>query len=54
MESAYRQVTGMDQVMVDRKVVSQDQSMTIDYERRYRRFLEALGRHTGTDSRKAL
>jgi hypothetical protein len=54
MESAYRQVTGMDQVMIDRKDVGQDQSMTIDYERRYRRFMEALGGHTGTDSRKAL
>ena len=54
MESAYRQVTGVDQVMIDRKDIGQDQSMTIDYERRYRRFLEALGGHTGTDSRKAL
>ena len=40
MESAYQQVTGMDKVMIDRKDVGQDQSMTIDYERRYRRFLE--------------
>ena len=54
MESAYRQVTGVDKVMIDRKYGGQDQSMTIDYERRYRRFLEALGGHTGTDSRKAL
>jgi hypothetical protein len=40
MESAYQQVTGMDKVMIDRKDVGQDQSMTIDYERRYRSFLE--------------
>ena len=40
MESAYQQVTGMDKVMIDRKDVGQDQSMMMDYERRYWRFLE--------------
>ena len=50
MVSAYQQVTGAKQVVIDRKEEGKEEVATDEYRKRHQRFLEALGGLTGTDS----